>query len=470
MGFGVMNMDSFGEDEKMHPNPLKQGDFFSYNACTIDYTPCDNFFKYHVWISNELDDSWELEVIGIDGKKIKQFSNVIDKNSSIIDNLKNSDLVNSYSLFKTDERNTEPTITKIPQTISLEIGDFESILHTWNDSGIVHKIWFVDEIQVPIKVHVLSELPTLSNNALLKMELTNYGNSNNFKKDFLSPFQQLRMDTHPDKIECKENLALVFKLEDHSPTCIQIKNHEKLVKRGWADPIRPLTIDKDVSADEIECITEYTSDYSDKFDSRFLDKIFALLDTGETRAYSVAIYVAEENKEIVKNMLKNCHDPADILKNKKSSPIIAEIPLYEIPMLANYDFITKITPTESFVLPFILEEVEGKIWVGRVLTQCLTNPWESDWLTNNDDDHSTYVSLDSDEVLKVIKNYYGKKGIVIFDAKTDMTHYRSICEGCGCSAGAQYVLVSDNSLELSLAQGFHVYKIDAVIPKNFYMD
>ena len=304
MGFGVMNMDSFGEDEKMHPNPLKQGDFFSYNACVIDYNPCDNFFKYHVWISNELEDSWELEFIGIDGKKIKQFSNVIDKNSSIIDNLKNSDLSDSYSLFGVKGRNTEPTITKIPQTISLEIGDFESILHTWNDSGIVHKIWFVNEIQVPIKVHVLSELPTLSNNALLKMELTNYGNSNNFKKDFLSPFQQLRIGTHPDKIECKENLALVFKLEDHSPTCIQIKNHEKLVKRGWADPIRTLIIDKDVSADAIECITEYPDEYSKKIKGKFLDQIFTLMDAGVTREYSVSISIVEKNKETVKDILK----------------------------------------------------------------------------------------------------------------------------------------------------------------------
>ena len=121
-------------------------------------------------------------------------------------------------------------------------------------------------------------------------------------------------------------------------------------------------------------------------------------------------------------------------------------------------------------MPFILEKVEGKTWVGRVLTQCLTNPWESDWLDNNGDNYSTYHSFDGNEILNVIKNYYGKKGITIFDTKTDMTHFLSLCEGCGCSAGAQYVLVSDNSLKLILTQGFHVYEIDTANPTNIYIN
>ena len=56
-----------------------------------------------------------------------------------------------------------------------------------------------------------------------------------FEKN-ISPHTQLQYGIEPKKISCKENLELIQKY-DGSPACVTLHTADKLVERGWTDPL-----------------------------------------------------------------------------------------------------------------------------------------------------------------------------------------------------------------------------------------
>jgi len=79
---------------------------------------------------------------------------------------------------------------------------------------------------------------------------------------------------------------------------------------------------------------------------------------------------------------------------------------------------------------------DKKIWIEIDPIQCLENPWEKDWIENNlDEDYPRDNALHFSEIEEnILKEFYKKKGITIFDIKPETySGDFEICESCSCS-------------------------------------
>jgi len=107
--------------------------------------------------------------------------------------------------------------------------------------------------------------------------------------------------------------------------------------------------------------------------------------------------------------------------------------------------------------PFMTGIVEEITWVEIDPIQCAGNPWEQDWLESHPDDFTIFARPFLDKEVDIIKNYYKKLGIVIFDVKAVFWEDVVVCESCSCPAGyTLYLLVSESDLNKMLDQGFKV--------------
>ena len=102
---------------------------------------------------------------------------------------------------------------------------------------------------------------------------------------------------------------------------------------------------------------------------------------------------------------------------------------------------------------------KGRTWVEIDLVQCMNNPWEIDWLRTHNWNSSAYpthgLDLDPQEI-EIIKNYYAKQGITVFDARSEWTH-EAACLACSCSVGhTLYLLVSDDDVDSMLELGYRI--------------
>src|SRR3989344_2377089 len=94
-----------------------------------------------------------------------------------------------------------------------------------------------------------------------------------------------------------------------------------------------------------------------------------------------------------------------------------------------------------------LPKENEKTWIVIDPTQCLSNHWEGYWIKSHDNNYSVYprdvhTSELEQEEIQIIKNYYQKQGITIFDVKSEWTH-EIVCEACSCPQGyTLYLLVS----------------------------
>lgn len=68
-----------------------------------------------------------------------------------------------------------------------------------------------------------------------------------------TPLKQLKTGVSTDKIQCRNNLELIFK-NNNSPACVKSESIPKLIKRGW------LTIETKSSQDQLENITITSAD------------------------------------------------------------------------------------------------------------------------------------------------------------------------------------------------------------------
>jgi len=92
---------------------------------------------------------------------------------------------------------------------------------------------------------------------------------------------------------------------------------------------------------------------------------------------------------------------------------------------------------------------ENEIWVYIDPIQCLSNPWEQEWLENHNNDFDAYNQLSEAEKQTVFVDYYGDLGIDIYDFyKTEP--YESACSACVCPTGERYHCLIDESDQQSL--------------------
>lgn len=100
----------------------------------------------------------------------------------------------------------------------------------------------------------------------------------------------------------------------------------------------------------------------------------------------------------------------------------------------------------------------GRIWVADDPVQCLGNPWEVDWLKSNDDRYGDYPRNDDSQTKAIIKDYYSKQGIAVFDVQfADFPPGTVVCEACYCPAGyTLYIQVDESSADKMKSLGYKV--------------
>jgi hypothetical protein len=106
-------------------------------------------------------------------------------------------------------------------------------------------------------------------------------------------------------------------------------------------------------------------------------------------------------------------------------------------------------------------EFGRKVWVAIEPTQCLTNPWERDWLAQDGNEFADYP-MDSQqpgleaEEYEIIRNYYQKHGVNVFDSAT-APKYTTVCKACSCPAGhTMFLLVYERNVEIMVGFGYRL--------------
>jgi hypothetical protein len=100
-------------------------------------------------------------------------------------------------------------------------------------------------------------------------------------------------------------------------------------------------------------------------------------------------------------------------------------------------------------------------WVAIEPTQCLTNPWEQDWLSRNNGNYSAYPKdpttpgLEPEE-FAIIQEYYDRQGVVVMDGAT-APKYDVVCLACTCPEGhTMFLLVRGEDVEAMIGFGYRI--------------
>ena len=170
---------------------LKQGDFFSYSMCHVDYKECSEF-ELDMWIKGDkqvgTETKWLAEVVVYDGQKIIvgeiELGKIAPEPTGGSENLgvyrgafKSS--VAWLSAFATSDGSAggkgpkefsaiswgkigniggEQVIPTAIETITVPAGTWETVLISWKTGGATSDVWIVDDFPFPIKAHTLTHV------------------------------------------------------------------------------------------------------------------------------------------------------------------------------------------------------------------------------------------------------------------------------------------------------------------------
>ena len=175
---------------------LKQGDFFSYSLCHVDYKECSNF-EMDMWIKGDKqagsETKWLAEVVVYDGNKrlvgemelgkiapeptggseelglyrgafkssvvwLSAFATSDDRSGG-----KGPKEFRDISWGKIGNIGGEQVIPMAVETITVPAGTWETVQVGWKTGGTVNKVWIVDDFPFPIKAktftHVSEGIP-----------------------------------------------------------------------------------------------------------------------------------------------------------------------------------------------------------------------------------------------------------------------------------------------------------------------
>jgi hypothetical protein len=121
-------------------------------------------------------------------------------------------------------------------------------------------------------------------------------NSSNYvilESKSLSPLKQFKSGIPIEEIKCRDNLQLILKTSNNSPTCVKPETKTKLLERGWGEHAP-------VSEPEIIKETDFDSEkYYEEFDSgsplMYLDTSNPVLDNDNCERY--AYWLTKYQKE-----------------------------------------------------------------------------------------------------------------------------------------------------------------------------
>ncbi len=170
---------------------LKQGDYFSYRMCHVDYKECASF-TMNIWFKGdvkiETEEQWVAEVVVYDGSKIIVGEMNLGKlapeptGSSIELDTYASAFKSSIvwlSAFATEYGDSggegpkafrdiswgkianiggEQILPTAIENVTVPAGTWETVVITWKTGGYVSKVWLVDDFPFPIKAATLTHV------------------------------------------------------------------------------------------------------------------------------------------------------------------------------------------------------------------------------------------------------------------------------------------------------------------------
>jgi len=210
---------------------LKQGDFFRYNLCHVDYKECAPF-EMDIWIKGDTksgtEEKWNTEVVVYDGNKVIKGEMDLGKlapepsggsedlsvyrgafKSSIVwlsafangyaeSGEKGPKKFSAKSWGKIGNIGGEQVIPTAIETINVKAGTFDTVLISWKTGGVSSKIWVVDGFPFPIKAQTYTHVSTGIPPSEYKFELLEY--KENVKQ---SPFADIKSDNeNPNLMNC----------------------------------------------------------------------------------------------------------------------------------------------------------------------------------------------------------------------------------------------------------------------------
>ena len=170
---------------------LKQGDFFSYSMCHVDYKECSNF-ELDMWIKGDRqigsERQWVTEVVVYDGNKrivgemllgkvaaeptggsedlglyrgafkssvawLAAFATSDDSSGG-----KGPKEFKSISWGKIGNIGGEQVIPMAAETVTVPAGTWETVQVGWKTGGTANKVWIVDDFPFPIKAHTYTHV------------------------------------------------------------------------------------------------------------------------------------------------------------------------------------------------------------------------------------------------------------------------------------------------------------------------
>ena len=175
---------------------LKQGDFFRYSMCHVDYKECTEF-EMDIWIKGDTksgtEDKWLTEVVVYDGNKVIKGEMDLGKlapepsggstDLSVYRGAFKSSIVwlsafaNGYyeggdkgpkkfsakSWGKIGNIGGEQIIPTAIEKVTVPAGVYDTVLISWKTGGATSKVWVVDGFPFPVKAqtytHVSSGIP-----------------------------------------------------------------------------------------------------------------------------------------------------------------------------------------------------------------------------------------------------------------------------------------------------------------------
>jgi hypothetical protein len=101
----------------------------------------------------------------------------------------------------------------------------------------------------------------------------------------------------------------------------------------------------------------------------------------------------------------------------------------------------------------------ARAWVATEPVQCLTNPWEADWVQDHPGetyprDLNSWPRRLTDEEVAIITDYYAELGVTVYGADT-REKARTICAACNCEEGfTLFLLVGESDVETMIGLGY----------------
>jgi hypothetical protein len=112
-------------------------------------------------------------------------------------------------------------------------------------------------------------------------------------------------------------------------------------------------------------------------------------------------------------------------------------------------------------VPDPITQIAELAWVAIEPTQCLTNPWEADWLEHHGGNYAAYPKdpakpgLEPEEVA-IIEDYYQRQGVVVSAAET-APKFDVVCLACNCPEGhTMFLRVRGEDVDTMTALGYRV--------------